>query len=581
MNELANNRCQIDVRKIQLRKAVSTDRSTPDAQWYTWGQYDELVASEVRYDAAAEHPLQTIWKDASSASNELNGDYQYFVQYLYKSGSNDRAKEFWTGINSIPLLVVTMLYFDKKTIQEKSSLCPEDIEKELDQYQVNQPDIISSIVYNTLDNCDAVIIWSTQSFRAVLNVITDLCNSNPQIVSTYSTFAYQSELLSGSNKLSMWSNDDRASMVIRLHGKCLANVQQVASDVQNYFLQNKAEASVVAGQDDILLCQTDVLLKFAISIYNQGAPLCPKAILERGVVCNTIIGFDFDLKGEVPVSCNQTSSPIVTQLIAKLKRSFNNEPYPIWFAPLCEALNELSSFEYDNTAKHVFHQLLGVQTVFTNYLCKRSSINGNFTARENAVILNYLEKWSHVSYSAQKAYWKLTQEADVNHIYLFPAKLNLLCAAYAHFVSKALTNSYNINDYCAFLLSPILGRAVNFGPVYLPSRNHTRVVYGEVPASHLFNPRHLFPLLVHEIAHYVGGDVRQRDERSKCCFVSLFLTHAMAVIDAMRIRTELTTQEINDVLTYIATIAIEYYSSDGEEQRIQGLMTNEQKLRNL
>lgn len=579
MLRMHNNACEVDIRKIQLRKAINPNGKPSDAQWYTWGQYDELIASKVRYGDATEQPLLTIWKDSISASNELNGEFQYFVQYLYKTGDAESIESFWEAIDDAPLLVVTMLYYDKQVLRNKEALYPEDIERELKQQIAFQHGIKSAIVYSALDNCDAVIIWSTQSLRAVLNVITQLSNSNKHIVSTYSTFAFHKKMLRETvdKDSCTWSDEDRANLVIRLHGSYLPNVRDVASKVKEYYQQNKAEVTVVAGQDDILIYREGVLLNKSISIYREDAPLYPRLLLERGVICDTIIGFEIDTASMMGSTRMQANTSIVTQLIKTLRTGFDNEPYPLWFAPLCETLNELSCFEYDNTTTHVFYQLLGVQAVFINYLCKRLSSKQYFTPYEDEDILNYLEKWSHVSFHSQKAYWKLTQETDINHIYLFPNKLCLLYAAYAHFVSKALTNS-NADSYCAFLLSPTLGHAVSFAPVHLPDIEHTRVVFGELPASYIFHPRFLLPLLIHEIAHYVGGDVRQRAKRSKCCFIALFLTYSIEVIKSMGIQEVLNIEERNAMLTYLATKAIQFYVTDGEKPRMQRHMTGEQDI---
>lgn len=577
MINLSNACSNLDIRKIQLRKRVSTNYESSAAQWYTWGQYDELVVEQVRPNTSVEHPLQTIWQDATYASCQLNGDYQYFVQYLYRNASSERSDVFWDSIGQFPLLVVSMLYFDKAFWRQKEAFNPETMESMIDDLIQKSPDLNSAMVYNSLDNCDAVIVWSTNSFGSVLQAIKQLYEKNTHLVSSFSTFAYQTRILHETTDelLSVWSNDDRANITIHLHGNHLENVEDVAARVRAYFQNSNVNVAIVAGQDDITLCISNMLLKKYVSVYKESSPLFPQTLLERGVTCNTLIGFNLDPLLLSWKECSQDTG-LIEKLIKKLKNSFDESKtaYPPWNAALYEAMNELSSFEHDNTATHIFHQLLGVQSKFIYYLCQ-SLKNSHFpSSLDNDVIFIYLEKWSHISFHTQKAFWKLTQETDINHLYLFPTKLSLIGTAYAHFASKALTNSYD-NEYCSFLLSPVLGHKVNFGPVYIPNREHTRIVYGELPASYIFNPQYLFPLLIHEIAHYVGGDVRQREERSKCCFVSLFMSFCIVVIQSMNI-SSLDKSEVESLLLKLALTATEFYDNpDRVEQHIQALTQGE------
>lgn len=107
-----------------------------------------------------------------------------------------------------------------------------------------------------------------------------------------------------------------------------------------------------------------------------------------------------------------------------------------------------------------------------------------------------------------------SQIADFNMRYFdVPIKFITLYSAYIHYFKQAL-NTRDKKNY-EFLVCPGMNSQIGVTELFLKVSDNHRLFFIEIPEQQMYNLKQTFITIGHEIAHFVGTDVRCRDQREK------------------------------------------------------------------
>lgn len=105
-----------------------------------------------------------------------------------------------------------------------------------------------------------------------------------------------------------------------------------------------------------------------------------------------------------------------------------------------------------------------------------------------------------------------SQITDFNMRYFdVPIKFITVYSAYIHYFKQAL-NTQNEKNY-EFLVCPGMNSQIGVTELFLKVSNERRLFFIEIPEQQMYNLKQTFITIGHEIAHFVGTDVRCRHER--------------------------------------------------------------------
>lgn len=316
--------------------------------------------------------------------------------------------------------------------------------------------------------------------------------------------------------------------------------------------------STILGQDDVIIAFKNIPLDFFLDMYrekeggNNGALVgcksrtvielvlseCSPSIEREVKKLEDSEGFLINPECGKTVNGDNALTQSMLSLQAAFKKVYNTEKKRLfWMTPLFELLTELANIEVSATAYDIYAQAIDSQIMLVKQL--EIMINDD---NKRAILMmpdsatvyfiqRYIQGWSQLSFHAMHSEWQLTQTAEINRLYLFPAKLNRLYASFMKNASRILSaednacatraSSIKSKTNTCYFLTPKVCSDAEFISIFRETNNVTSLILGEIPADLLFSPHILMPTLIHETAHYVGGVIRMREERCyfllECC----------------------------------------------------------------
>lgn len=147
---------------------------------------------------------------------------------------------------------------------------------------------------------------------------------------------------------------------------------------------------------------------------------------------------------------------------------------------------------------------------------------------ENAEIYNFIHKISMTLHGTLRTDIQFFQIRDFNVIVHYaPAKLRAFYALWALQLSDYYNDFCNVQNQYSFICSPGMFRETGVKQLFTNYDETKRLMLITVPERHLYSPRWLSVILAHEVSHFVGYTVRNREVRHniwlECCARVLFL----------------------------------------------------------
>lgn len=400
---------------------------------------------------------------------------------------------------------------------------------------------IKVIAYCTFDNADLVVFVRGNSIVNLEGAIR-LIEGSPEVKYLHSVMGvsekYLSVLCENKEKKPFYHlNDDifEISMKIATDGD-LGIISRIKKEMDVQIIPGKGSVtySEVTGHENIVICirntdtNTFLQLLYPKGFATHQNPLYGKGIYNietsirigeaslMNIACSSGDRYhQNDKKEECRGWCESEIEKYIRKMPLSLEKG--DESFYAYFQALIQTLNMLSQYEKFKLSKDIFYLVFPAFKMLTEQMY---------------AALDFMEEEPKKTQekAASEAICQFVDAVDsvVNHIvhtdqvflmvpgytgttFSIPIKLCLLYMWMLEKEKKLLNDNQGAEYQC--LLSPVMESIPATGLVYPDSEEESRLIRIKVSQRSLYMPRDLMIILTHEIAHYIGNEVRCREVR--------------------------------------------------------------------
>lgn len=512
---------------------------TEYSQNYEWqysalGYYDGMQIKEVE-----QHPdkrlavinsnhadLTDLWYDIAENVSEGDGVYGQQNISLLKFGDDktlDMDQAFWKDTSAF--LCATFIQINQQLDIDVTSAYIEQ--------RMNNQTNIRAIIYRTLDNADAILFMKSKQYRAIISAIESLGNMD-DILYTHSVLGISKECLDQMNETGnaqdMYDESERIDeMVLEIVSR--------GSDRAFKYIEKVNETgtySYVLGHSDVIYRISDITMKSILEklagngILNHNNDFYGKDIYNVETILKK------ENKDYKPGNTGVTPSSGTTGhdsdkswckgKIEELKKdleyisSRKDERMYSYYQAMIQSLNMLAQYEMSQFSKTIFYMVFPSLELFHDQF-KQKLKPGDKLKREElnkvkSSITRYLEAVDAIIFHTVHTDQNFLMVPGYSGVlYDIPTQL---CLSYMAFIGLSISclNDTPGSRYECFLV-PTLQVSTETRFIGFDLSPDNRLIQVTIPQRMLFMQRSTLLILCHEVAHYVGNDIRNREFRLK------------------------------------------------------------------
>lgn len=547
-----------------------------EIQYTTVGFFDGMLTErlEIHY---GKYELKQLWKYGLKRTAKSMGQYSYQNIFCFSQDEWNKYTDefFWEEDTNkeYPLTFVVFLQLREYRGGDNNieAQCRK-FNRALDG-KLNAQGIYYS--YGTIDKNDFVICLKCRDYKNAVEAIKCLHSTGGDVVYSYSVFSVSNTILEEleSKKYNYVFEQYVDSICLKGITNSYDPQQKVTLDKKYYEFCTELVTRLYEGQedeaddldyrlydilgdDDFRLIARDVKLGILLQQFGKGGMLCYREkkfrfyLFSSNLILNTLTpeydkieegyfsatSYKMEQKFQAPI-CNQLQrrmQKIAQMVLEEADEVYINEKVVTFSHAIWQLLQSLKVLEMAPTKKYDFWSLYRPLSLMIEILENKMSAESAFDISkradisENAEIYNFIHKISMTLHGTLRTDIQFFQIRDFNVIVHYaPAKLRAFYALWA----LQLSDYYN--DFCddknqySFVCSPGMFRETGVKQLFTNYDETKRLMLITVPERHLYAPRWLSVILAHEVSHFVGYTVRNREVRHniwlECCARVLFL----------------------------------------------------------
>jgi hypothetical protein len=192
-------------------------------------------------------------------------------------------------------------------------------------------------------------------------------------------------------------------------------------------------------------------------------------------------------------------------------------------------LNSLQKYEKSDFSKYIFLTIYDPVNTFIEMMYD-ANYHKIIVDHQEQELINAINIQVQNTIGASRSF---AETPDFNAaIYHSPVKLNALYASYAFYVTERLrmqTDSSKLDYNYRFMICPWMQEQIMSFNIFEEGITDKNVILLKIPERLLYQPRDLMIMLTHEIAHFVGEDIRNRVKRYDC-FINIIINSFISYI---------------------------------------------------
>lgn len=534
-----------DIRMLTLMKQHYMDRykEALECQISCWGYYDginivKLDKTESQlFEKKTESPISELWYSAMQLAHNLKGKHSEQNIGLFRN-ENDLAINFWREYDRVPFFMVGFL-------QLKESMDYKNIASQIEtNYQVKREDGKSIqrdvITYYTFDNADLVVLMQSNSVNKLEEAVKEI-ESIPEIRYFHSIMgiseAYLQACKDSGEILEEWKEttcmleEELSQITIKF---VTSGDRELEQRIRNEwkFPVNNVKSSFAMGHENLVMDIYGTNVRMLVELLLPGGfTTHQNKLYDKGVVYNIETSFRTKMLDWTNVSALQTedcNNPLSTWCVDKMNKyrkymldawKHGNESLYSYYNSLLQTLNTLAQYENFMLSQDIFHLVFPAFDLFDRQLEK--AIEG--MERDNSSVIvekieesirKFLDSVSSVIYhTIHTDQMFLMVPGYTGTTFALPVKLCLMYLWFINRIIMVLNDGKEPYEYKC-LLSPEMESKPTTSLICLGLPHGDRLICVRLSQRSLYMPRNLFVILAHEIAHYVGGEIRCRKERA-------------------------------------------------------------------
>lgn len=189
----------------------------------------------------------------------------------------------------------------------------------------------------------------------------------------------------------------------------------------------------------------------------------------------------------------------------------------IYYYTFNKIYDNLSKIDYKNHYAITYESI--VDTLIS-FLKKLTGLNNNYSSiseQDFCLVCNSINRiLETIDFSRNQFGTNESQFHD--SIYNFPYKFLEFYNKFVKYVLSIFQEEYKYD----FLITPSLITEIQMTQLYDENKPTDRILIINIPVNLMYKPDLLLPMIVHDIGHYYGQDIRQRELRRELVFSNLF-----------------------------------------------------------
>ncbi|MBQ6587241.1 MAG: hypothetical protein IJI01_01020 [Butyrivibrio sp.] len=530
-----------------------------DVQWKILGYYDDMLVGENLFEnMEGALDFEKLWHAQRSQSEELCGSYSIQTVFGFRDDDDTKQRDaiFWKDSETAdyPFLFFSMLQIDKDICSKESLKKAAALEDSVENTDVK------AITYFSIDYSDIILVLKCKKYEDGAKIIEDIHLGKAGLRVSYG-YSFASINMKMINK-GKCRKELGIARNIQIY--IIALELELADVVYNHMLEEIKEKGGeeyigtiskqgVLGCNDIKFEIGELPWDIFLSFYKQKEGIfnhTSKIYQDNLVGVTTIIGSDYDsnkisTKG-LPVA-NKTgkiceNEPVLCRvLVDRCKewqsRAGKNGEISHLGRYFLSILNSLGKFEVSPIHDYLFQTMLTQMSILIDlaeqalndeeemldyYKENPEAADRGIEQIRNAFFRSaygFVREFSLLVQNSVRSDRQFTQAPDFDvRVYETPVKLLAFYNAYIYNMKEYLGTFVNDNEEeheYVFLAYPGVSDFVKLREKFSTISDTKRLFLMELPEINTYRPRDLMFILGHEVAHNVGGGIRNRKERAE------------------------------------------------------------------
>lgn len=532
-------------------------KSEKKPEYITIGFFDGMFTERISFDYSRDS-LKPLWEYAVSKTAENDGSYSHqniFGFVMDDENASDQQKltdeVFWSEEKNrqYPLTIVVCLQTQSYAVGNDSvSQHCFDFNKVIED---SAYDMIS-YTYSTVDKNDFIVCIKCGNYDEAVDAIKKLHQTSHKIVYSYSVLSVYSKVLEELSETSYPLIYQQKVPSICLKGvtnsygdtkldvkyrtfcdKLAERIRYIEHEEESEDEEYDYKVYDILGADDFRLIARDVNLGKLLKEYASGGMLnydgeeFQFTLFSSSLVLNTIASKNEEVYRFNPDENlgEKFGTPLCDGLATEMEnilkivkrqedRYLDDEKVITFCQAMWQLLQSLRALEVAPVKKYDFYSLYYPFAALVRII--NNKLIGNRELGEEDEIYEFLHKISMTLHGTLRTDIQFFQVKDFNVVVHYsPAKLKAFYACWTLTLSDYYNQFYGNwkeNKY-SFVFSPGMYKGTGVKELFLDYSEKERLMLVTMPERHIYNLRCLLIILAHEVPHFVGHTVRNREKR--------------------------------------------------------------------
>lgn len=557
-----------DVRILTLQKQHYFEEYVGhmSCQYTCWGYYDGISIEEISsnksklFEKESDAPVSQLWYGSGESTNKLEGTYSRqnigIFRCLSDEADRDNTASFWEKYKVSPYFAVGFAKLGNAALyKEVSGMLDKIYSYERDK-QENDRKYVKTSTYYTFDNADIIILILSNSLKE-LGEFLEKIEGMSEIAYMYSVMsvneAYLEECKKRKGIIGEWEGipcyiDEKISgmtMSIATSGK-KETLQKIKGKIKSDWEEYRAgenpnlqiQYSYTAGHQTYVLQFYNICIKDIILFYIPGGTATHSNELFGKEIYNIetdiriseasmeklpfIEGWEGNNENKKKLWCQN----LIQKYVKRMNQAFEDKDESLYsyYKAVIQTVNTLAQYEGFPMSKDIFYLLFPAFDMFDRRLdiaLKQAEEpeNSHKMADIKKSICDFIDAVNSIIYHTihtDQIFLMVPGYSGTS--FSIPIKL---CLAYLWLADKVI-RLLNDKDYeynC--FITPEMESCPVTTLIDMGMPGKDRLICFCSSQRSLYMPRYFTIILTHEIAHYVGTDIRLRKERGAGLIVML------------------------------------------------------------
>lgn len=569
-----DKKMQKDIRLLTLYKQHYMDRyEIPlTSEYSAWGYYDGFdirdISEKENVQDIMESPVSRLWYGTADKIMKLGGGYSNQNIALFR-GTWDKqkssyAEKFWENKENFPFFAIGFLQLSDRMDFENIA---EKIEQEINiTGNRAEKSVCMALTYATFDNADLVLLLQSNSVKQIMDSL-DLVERPGDSVEQIPSVRYLHSILSVSEQylqdckrnkevLGFWHGtkcfvEDRVlNLTIQFVTSGKKEIIEYLKNIletyhKEYTLQGYADAklSYLAGHESFQLsfCNTDIKSVLVLMLPGGFATHQNKAYQFGVYNIRTI--FTMGEKGWKDISsrklpegkpdeesggkkkwCRKLMEDCKKYVIWARNSEIKDDSFYSYCQAMMQTLNTLDQYEQFRMSKDIFYLLFPAFQMFAGQLEKAMEKKddtqwfkiGEAIKESMCAFLSAANSVIYHTIHTDQIFLMVPGYSGTS--FSIPIKLSLL---YLWMIDRIIQVLNDGEEEYSCILTPEMESRPVTRVISFQEQEKDRLICVKLSQRCLYFPKHLMIILSHEIGHYVGKNLRNRDKRKKCAAATM------------------------------------------------------------